>query len=33
MGICCARVEKEKLPEGIPFEEEVVIESERKIML
>ena len=33
MGGCCARVEKESLPEGIPLEEVIVIESERKIML
>ena len=33
MGTCCTRAEKEKLPEGIPKEEIIVLESERKIML
>ena len=30
---CIGRVEKERLPPGIPSEEIIVIESERKIML
>ena len=32
-GYCIGRTEKERLPDGIPTEEMIVIESERKIML
>ena len=33
MGACCNRVEKEILPPGMPPEEIIIIESERKILL
>ena len=33
MGSCCSRVEKEILPPGLPPEEIIIIESERKIFL